>query len=256
MNIWALIFFAISIRYLLWFQDIDLRFSSPDLKVDLDYNNVDYINLTSIEDWAVEPRPRPVWISIQNNPIRCDCRLYDLLRYLEGRMDRNVNKNLKLLIGKSKCHSPYDRRGMAITDLQSKTLKCNVSEQDFGAECPNKCSCYIHPEINTFIVNCSYKGLMNPPWKLDYPLNRRIDHIELNLTGNYLTKMPNLDQNGYNKVTTLTLDHNNISTVTIDGLSNKLKVKKIKPPQVFENLSLSMIFWWNNFRIYFKNLSI
>ena len=198
-----------------------MQFSSPNLKVDLDYNKVTYIDLTSVEDWAVKALPRFVSISIQNNPIRCDYRLYDFLRYLEGRMDRNVNESLELLIGKSKCHSPSDHRGIAITDLQSKTLTCSV-----GIECPDKCKCYMHPESNSCIVDCGYKGLIEAPRKFECPLNNWIDHIVLNLTGNYLTKMPDFGQNGYNNVTILALDHNNISTVTVDGLSNKLKVRK------------------------------
>ena len=81
-------------------------------------------------------------------------------------------------------------------------------------------------ENNGFIIDCGYKGLVEAPGKLDYPRSHRIDRIELNLTGNYLTKMPHLGQNGYNKVTLLALDHNNISSVTVDGLSNKLEVRK------------------------------
>ena len=187
-----------------------------------------YIDLRTLEAWAVNSsRSHSVPISIENNPIQCDCRLYDFLRYLEGRLHPNVKNTLKLLIGKSKCHGPRDFRETAITDLRSKTFKCNVNERDIGVKCPEKCNCYMRPENNDFIVDCSYKSLMEAPWKLDYPPNHRIDRIELNLTGNYVRKMPDLGQNGYNKVTILALDHNNISSVTVNGLSNKLEVRKI-----------------------------
>ena len=206
-----------------------MQFLSQNLRVNLDYNNVTYIDLTTVEVWAVERRVSSVSISIENNPIRCDCRVYDFLRYLEGRLNPKVMKTFQLLIGESKCHGPSDFHDTAITDLRSKTLKCNVNEQDHKVKCPGKCKCYMRPENNTFIVDCGYKGLMEAPQKLDFPPNLRIDHVELNLTGNYLTQMPDLDQNGYNKVTSLMLDHNNISSVTIDGLSNKLEVRKMKP---------------------------
>ena len=187
------------------------------------------VDLKTVETWAVDKnRKGSVLISIENNPIRCDCGLYDFLRYLEGRMHPNVNKSLKLLIGESKCHGPSEYHDMTITDLRSETLQCNVNEGDFQVECPDKCKCFMRPEDNAFIVDCTYKGLTEAPRKLDCPRNYRIDHIELNLTGNYLTKMPDLGQNGYNNVTILGLDHNNISSVTLDGLSNKLQVKKIK----------------------------
>ena len=220
-----------------------MQFLSQGVKVSLDYNNVTYLDLTSVEDWApVGGRPRDISISIENNPIQCDCRLYDFLRFLEGRLHPNGNETLQLLIGESKCHGPSDLREIAIADLRSKTLTCNVNELESEVECPDKCNCYMRPENNAFIVDCGYKDLMEPPRKLECPPNLRLDHIELNLTGNYLTKMPDLDKNGYKNVTILTLDHNNITAVTVDGLSNTLEVRKIKPLQVFKNFSLSMIF--------------
>ena len=191
--------------------------------------------MTTIEDWAMKGQPRGVAISIENNPIQCDCRLYDFLRYLDGRMHPNVNKTLELLIGISKCHGPSEFRDIAITDLRSKTLTCNVNEGDLKVECPDTCNCYMRPENEAFIIDCSYKGLIEAPRKLDFPPNLRIDHIELNLSGNYLRQMPNLNQNGYNNVTILMLDHNNISSVTVNGLSNKLEVRKMKLLQVFKN---------------------
>ena len=198
------------------------------MDVNLNYNKMTYIDLTEVEDWAAKHRPRHVFISIKKNPIQCDCRLYDFLRYQEGRLQPYVNETLRLEIGKVKCHNQSDFRETLITDLRSKTLKCNFNERDSEFECPDKCNCYLHPENKSFIVNCAYKDSVEAPRKLEYPLDPRIDHIELNLTGNYLTKMPDLQKNGYNNITILTLDHKEISNVTVDGLSNKLKVRKIK----------------------------
>ena len=217
-----------------------MKFSSEDLDVNLDYNNVTYINFTTENYWEkmISSRHR-VSVSIENNSIRCDCQVYNFLRYLEGRLHQNVNETFQLVIGDSKCHGPSDFRGITITDLRSETLTCNINKQNSNVECPHKCDCHMRPENNTFTVDCSYKGLTEAPRKLDYPPNHQIDHIVLNLTGNYLETMPYLGQKVYNNVTTLALDHNKISSVTIDGLSNKLEVK-IKPSKVLKNLSLSM----------------
>ena len=226
------------------------NFSPRGLKVNLDFNNVTYINVTTLEAWAADSRLRGVSISIENNPIQCDCRLYDFIRYLEKNITMNVNKTLQFRIGKSKCHGPSDFRETAIADLRSKTFKCNVNKQDLGAECSDKCNYYMRAENNTLIVDCSYKGLMEAPRKVDCLSNYRIDYIELNLTGNYLTKMPDLDKNGYNNVTVLMLEHNNISSVTVNGLSNKLEVRKIKPLEFLKKFSPSMIFQWDTLRGY------
>ena len=203
-----------------------MQFSSEDLDVNLDYNNVTYIKFETENYWEeMNSSNHRVSVSIENNPIQCDCQVYDFLRYLEGRLHENVNKTFQLSIGKSKCHGPSDFREITITDLRSKTLTCNINEPNFNVECPDKCTCHMRPEDNTFIVDCSYKGLTEAPRKLDYPPNYQIDHILLNLTGNYLKTMPYLGRNVYNNVTTLALGHNKILNVTTDGLSNKLKVR-------------------------------
>ena len=221
-----------------------MQFSSEDLDVNLDYNNVSYIKFTTENYWEkMNSSNHRVSVSIENNRIQCDCQVYDFLRYLEGRLHENVNKTFQLFIGNSKCHGPSSFREIAITDLRSKTLTCNINETNFNVECPDKCTCHMCPEDNTFIVDCNYKGLTEAPRKLDYPPNHQIDHIELNLTGNYLKTMPYLGRNVYNNVTTLALGHNKIFNLTTDGLSNKLEVREIKPLQVFKNSSLSMFFF-------------
>ena len=202
-----------------------MKFSSENMNVNLDYNNVTYINFTKENNWEqIDSSRHRVSISIENNPIRCDCQVYDFLRHLEGRL----HETFQFVIGQSKCHGPSDYREITITDLRSKTLTCNINEQNSNVECPDKCTCYMRPEDNTFIIDCSYKGLTEAPRKLDYPLNHQIDHIVLNLTGNYLETIPYLGANVYNNVTTLALGHNKIFNVTTDDLSNKIEVREMK----------------------------
>ena len=169
-----------------------------------------YIDLTTVENRTVKIQPNDITITIDHNPIRCDCRLYDILPHYEGRF----------LIHESKCQSP--------------TFKCKLNERDFR-DCPDKCTCYMRPEDNAFIVDCGYKGLFEAPQTLVSSRSYWINEIELNLTGNYLTRVPDLNKDGYNKVATLMLDHNEISNVIANGLSNKLAVRTIKPLQVMEN---------------------
>ena len=181
--------------------------------------------MAAVEIWAAEPSfiPHNVIISIANNPIRCDCQLYDLLRYLEGRLHPNVQNAFKFLMGGSnKCHSPSNFRDIDIADLRSETLKCDAKESGF--DCPDMCDCYLRPENKAFLIDCAYKNLKEAPLKLSSSPNY---HTELNLAGNYLTTMPSLHKNGYERVTILMLQHNNITNVTIDGLSEKLEVKKL-----------------------------
>lgn len=193
------------------------------MKVDLTYNNISRIDLPTVEIWTKSrSEPRNVIVSIENNPIRCDCRLYDLLRYLEGRLHPNVLNAFHLKLGKLKCDSPSEFRDVAVTNLKSKTLKCDASDPESNeAHCPDKCKCYMRPEDNAYLVNCAYMGLTEAPAKIETPADYR---VELNLTGNMLTKMPALSNPGYENLTVLALGHNRISRLLIGKIPHNLKV--------------------------------
>lgn len=195
---------------------------SEDLYVDLTHNNISHIYMDGVESWAVERTySRNLIVTVENNPIECDCNIYDLLRYFENRLHPNVKNAFRLITGQTRCKAPEEMQNVAIIDLKSKTLKCNTNTSEFKNHCPDRCTCYVRPENEACLINCVNKGLVEAPRKIEC----LYDHsIELNLSGNSLTVMPNLNQRGYDKVTVLSLEHNNISEISIDALSSTLKV--------------------------------
>lgn len=205
-----------------FFQHEDLQFLSEDLYVDLTHNNISHIFMDRVESWAVERTySRNVIISVENNPIECDCDLYDLLRYFENRLHPNVKNAFRLEIGQTRCETPKELRNVPVVDLKSKILKCDADTAIFKGNCPESCKCYIRPENKACLIDCANQGLVEAPRKIECPQNRT---IELNLSGNSLTSVPNLNQPGYDRVTVLSLEHNSISKISIDILSSTLKV--------------------------------
>ncbi|XP_043273540.1 protein toll-like [Venturia canescens] len=204
----------------------DLQFLSENLYVDLTNNNISHVYLDGVESWAAERTySRNLIISIEKNPIECDCELYSLLRYLEGRLNSNVKKAFILEIGHTKCEAPNELKGTIIMNLRSKTFKCETNQiSKLKNSCPDQCGCYVRPENKACLVNCVNEGFIETLKKVECP----VDHsIELNFSGNSLSSMPNVNWPGYERISVLDLDHNNISSISIEMLPPNLKVLKL-----------------------------
>ncbi|XP_043273538.1 protein toll-like [Venturia canescens] len=206
--------------------DGDLQFFSPFVQVDLSYNKIRHINLDKVEIWATDrDDQRNVKVSVENNPIECDCELYSLLRYLEGELHPNVQNAFHLVIGQLKCTGPQDFADIAIIDLKSSTLTCDIKVTRNESDCPSLCTCYSRPFDKAYIINCSNVGLTEPPQSVctESPHSS----IHLNLSGNSLNVMPDSEGCGYDEVTVLDLTHNNISKISVENLPRNLTVLKL-----------------------------
>ncbi|XP_011308295.1 protein toll [Fopius arisanus] len=201
----------------------DVFFLSENLYVDLSFNRIELISLTYAEAFAT-PReyPKKVIVSVENNPINCDCDIYDLLRYREGDMDPKVQNNVHLKMEKLKCQKPSGLLNLSVENLKSKSLKCLVENPEiYNATCPGKCECWLQPSKRAYLIDCSYQGLTVAPQSLKAPGGLT---IELNLNGNFLKKMPSMRQPGYEAVTALSLSKNEIMELSQSSLSKNLRV--------------------------------
>ena len=95
---------------------------------------------------------RDVIIYVQNNPIVCGCALYSFLRYLEGKMHKNVQNYIHIIPGNLTCHGPDYINDTPVDQLHSESFICPKPEP-----CPEGCSCWIRQSDNAFLVDCSYK---------------------------------------------------------------------------------------------------
>lgn len=197
---------------------------SNDIKVDLTYNKIKYISLLYAEDYARDQNsPRNVIVYIENNPIVCNCGLYDFLRYIEGRMHPNVQNYFHIIPNNLTCQSPEWLKNVNVTNLKSTSLTCMTNDTKLNITCPEQCNCFVRPEDNAFIADCSHQNLVRVPSLNSGYLTR----VELNFSGNALTRVPDLRELGLESVKKLDLSYNKISEISLNSLSNEIEVSKI-----------------------------
>ncbi|XP_053979405.1 protein toll-like [Hylaeus volcanicus] len=201
---------------------LDLQFISKNIKVDLTHNNIRHINLKDAETIAgYQSSQRDVIILIEDNPIVCDCDLYDFLRYLNGEMHPNVQNYFHIIPGDLKCKSPEWIESITMTDLKLQSFKCQVVEP-----CPKHCTCWKKPYDKTFLIDCSYKNLTSVPRNIRTLPSYQ---VELNMTGNKLNKMLPLTDIGLTNVSVskLLLSNTGISNITLDELPSSIEVLEL-----------------------------
>jgi len=207
------------------FQSVDLQFLSNNIKVDLTHNKIRHIFLRDAEDIASPQKfPRDVIVLVDNNPLNCDCNLYDFLRYIEGRMHPKVQEYFHIIPQNLTCQSPKSLRNIRVTDLRSKSLTCTMN-QGPNITCPQECDCSYKPEDQTCIFDCSHRKLTQVPNDIKQPSHSC--NLKLNFSDNRLTRMPDLRKLGLRYVKELILSHNNISEIFLDELSSTLTVRVI-----------------------------
>lgn len=200
-----------------------MQFVSSNIEVDLTHNKIEHIFLRDAEQFvSYQQDTRNAIILVNNNPLHCDCGLYDFLRYIEGRMHPKVQNYFHIIPGNLTCQSPDELKNVRVTDLKSKLLKCEVVEPEV---CPEKCNCFVQPEDSAFIFNCSHKNLLSVPSGIKK--SGDFFRYELNFSGNRLTRMPDLKAMGFESVNKLILSHNAISEISMDGLSSTMQVRNL-----------------------------
>lgn len=206
-------------------QSEDLQFLSTDIKVDLTFNKIQHIFLHNAEQLAkVQQNFHDAIIFVGNNPISCDCELYDFLRYIEGRMHSNVQSYFHIIPENLTCQSPEDLKNVSVTNLKSKSLMCTVNDTNLDSSCPEICDCFVKPEGNVFIFNCSHKNLTSVPSDIKSPGD--VWQLELNFANNQFTRMPDLKNLKRESIKKLLLSHNNISEIFLDELPKTIQVSQ------------------------------
>ncbi|CAL7933908.1 unnamed protein product [Xylocopa violacea] len=218
MNSLKLRILDLSFNQIKFIETEDLQFFSNNIKVDLRHNKIERVNLKLAESVAISQQTaRNVIILIDDNPIVCDCYLYNFLRYLDGDMHPYVQNYFHIRPDNLTCQSPKWLKDIKVTDLHSKSLKCQVSEH-----CPEKCSCWVRPSVKAFLVDCSNRNLTSVPRNVTFP---RDYQLELNFSNNKLTRFE-IDANN-TQISKLLLSNNNIYDVSVNELPLNLKVLEL-----------------------------
>lgn len=148
-------------------------------------------------------------VNINNNPIKCDCALYELATYFSNSGEPAVKALIKI-DGKSlTCAEPDDYRGIPVLNVLPTQVHC-LADQSY---CPEHCICYEKPAEELLIVDCSNKDLRYTPALSDNLKNvKRFKYIEVSLENNSL-----IDFNftrGYESVNKLRLSNNHLNKIS------------------------------------------
>ncbi|XP_046405206.1 protein toll-like [Ischnura elegans] len=232
----------------------DLQFTSNNIHVDLSNNNISLIDFKAAETLArAQEQPKlskkNVVVILDNNPLNCDCKVYDLLRYVEGRMAPQVNLLFNVKTDNLYCASPQNIMGKPVRSLSSSNLTCdsdlpqlteldeemlvsiwNDTEQALkvtGSKCPRRCYCLDRPEDHSLVVNCSGSNLTSLPVAL--PVVSWSNYTELHAEGLGLQKLwaPWSLPIGYDRVRVLRLGRNSLTHLDVMSLPPHLDILEL-----------------------------
>ena len=200
---------------------MDFKQKQP-FKIILSNNKISRIDMNdNFEQRFLKELGSNIEMIMINNPLQCNCFLYDFIRYLDESRPK-LKQKLRIVIGPMECSSSKELKGTLISSLKSKDYRCIASDlEEYEGICPESCSRWIKPFDHKLIFDCTYKNLIEAPKTMcKFTSNEYVN--EVNLTGNFIRNIPNLNQIGYDRVRDLVLTNNNISTIPKDVFSPAL----------------------------------
>lgn len=217
---------------LLFLQFEDINILNNNLKVNLKNNSISKINFNSALFIAEHREPSKsqasqevslVEVLIDDNPIHCDCVLYNFILYLEGKLD--VKKSVSVVPGSAACATPSDLAGRQLIDLKPQELVCPLNFWRSLPACPKNCICNQRWHDLSLVMNCSSTGIMDVLAIPDASAVHLIA-IELHYKNKLMTSLAPFsdDQKVYNQITRLFVAGNNISSLTAEDIPKHIEV--------------------------------
>ncbi|CAH1794128.1 unnamed protein product [Owenia fusiformis] len=162
-----------------------------------------------------------LYIDISNNPIMCDCNMYEIKQFLnELILFPSTPDIFKSWVEQSiTCMYPADVKGKPITKLDGTQLICNITEK-----CPEKCTCMRKPEMKRLEVNCSSQSLEELPNSLPLNQNDNSELINLDMSGNLLSEIKN--RSYLPNLGTFDVSGNRLNTIEDEALDNLNAIQK------------------------------
>lgn len=205
---------------------MDLQHNSS-YSLDVSYNKIKRIHFNNCETRFLDKSEGNITLFLNDNPIKCDDSLYDLLQYLDGTMTAKVREKLFIEIGQMKCPELVNEySGTLLSKINSKDyISIPFREGIVNYElCPSECDLRRKRSEQTFIIDCSFRNFTELPEALCYS-REDSDYNKLNLTGNFINDVSNITTIGFDKVEILDLSYNQITSLTQTiFLQNKYKV--------------------------------
>ncbi|XP_034934159.1 chaoptin-like [Chelonus insularis] len=155
-----------------YLQISELQFSSSIIEVDMSHNEIHRVDFQGVERLTPENLGK-VTINIQDNPIRCDCKLNVSLKSIDENIyhpyvlhDENV---FNLKVDNLKCHRPESLEHVKINKLSSKSVTCEMIEsRRNNISFPQNCKCIRSLSDESILINCWYQEPTTAPaFKVD-----------------------------------------------------------------------------------------
>lgn len=206
--------------------------------MDLSNNNISVVNLRLGKIFErVTGSVRIRSVKLDGNPIACDCRAYDLAKYM--RRQAQI-KGLTLSANTLQCSEPAELVNRSLTLVDVHDLICPldrvyVGNVYLGRFCPSNCSCFFRPADDALVFNCDaamLRRLPAPPMANTFTFNK----TELLLSNNQLTSVAMLREWLQQvNVTRLSLASNRLQSGDLDDLPlpPSLKVSALPDLVVF-----------------------
>ncbi|OQR80255.1 hypothetical protein BIW11_05184 [Tropilaelaps mercedesae] len=173
-------------------------FASMDTKVFLRRNRLEFVSIELAKSY---PKQESIYSSavgthrfhLEGNPFKCDCNIYNFLRYLQKEMKPEVAEfeHVELY----QCSD----RDEALLSVKLDLLSCRVSD------CPSGCECFLQAHDASMHVRCRDLGLASIP-----KLPSNVTHLDFE--GNVLKHYPG-ELALYKQLREVVLDGNNINNV-------------------------------------------
>lgn len=172
--------------------------------VDLSHNRISGISVTPVSHTCVRGRCNRITVRLNDNPIMCECRAYDLIQYFHNKSSEIVYKIIEIASDTS-CTMLDTHDVIPLSAMNSSRIYCNISECD---SCPKGCRCGFHKDTVRTVVRCNGLNFTRTPKKL-----LSSSEIELWLRNNSLQSLGPDIPNFFN-ITVLSVAFNKISDLS------------------------------------------
>lgn len=233
------------------YSDLEKR-SQNAIFINLTHNQIRLINFTDMGLLGKNlTRTYYDTISLNNNPLVCDCKLLSFVQYLNGEFRQIPHIKWNFITDDLVCDKPDDLKGMHVSNVQPKDLLCPIDSKDIEQpHCTHGCSCWKRTYDLALIVNCSNTGMTKVP-ALPHVQSLALESIELHVENNNLLKLPKVSTPGYKDVKQIYAAGNNLSHVEVDNLPANLTYLDLSRNN-FERLSTSLLNFFHQNHIHSK----
>lgn len=202
-----------------------LQFHGNGILVNISHNRITDIDFSAFEVIASaqsSPPRRAPEVDLENNPLRCDCKVLHFARFVQKRLNIEAHDYLRVRADSLTCVQPERLTGVQLRSVDPMYLICDFTKSFYNQSCPAACSCALRLADQAVIVNCTRAGLREVP---ALPLATKLNYsfTILHIGHNLLERLPSTNMVvGYSEVREVYAQWNNISVIVPENIPDDL----------------------------------